>query len=136
MKIFKDLDANGDGFIDEGEFKNLTTSYSRKFPQLEEYAKRTEMLFQEGDTNKDGVLSLEEFQKVLARVDSLLTSLPASAQTAQQQGRYLALALNNTLREEELQALFKKLDVDNSGGLDAREIRKGLKMLGLPSSKV
>src|SRR5690242_3389627 len=38
-EIFKHLDANKDGVIDESEFRLLTTHYAREFPQLLQYAK-------------------------------------------------------------------------------------------------
>lgn len=136
MEIFKSLDENEDGFIDPSEFENLVSTYSRKYPQLLQYAKNAKQLFDEADANKDGKLSLDEFKTILAKVDSNITSLPSSAQSAVQQGSYLASSLNKVLREKEVKKLFEELDEDKSGLLDADEIKKGLKKLGLPFSKV
>jgi len=50
-------------------------------------------LFAKTDVNHDGTLSPEEFADLLGTVDSKLTALPATAQVASQQGRYLATLL-------------------------------------------
>jgi len=92
-------------------------------------------LFIEADLNKDGKLQLDEFQYIMKKVDQNLTALPSTAQVAQQQGHYLAGALNHTLREQQMRKLFAELDADKSGYLDEKEIRLGLRKLRLPSSK-
>lgn len=49
--------------------------------------------FEKADRNKDDRLSMEEFKEILTEIDSELKSLPATAQVATQQGRYLASLL-------------------------------------------
>jgi Ca2+-binding EF-hand superfamily protein len=61
--------------------------FSREYPQLLEYAKQAEALFEQFDVNKDSKLSKEEFQQVLKSVDSTVTSLPSTANMAVQQGK-------------------------------------------------
>ena len=65
-----------------------------------------------------------------------MTALPSTANVAVQQGRYLGLSLNMTLHEADLRKLFHELDEDHSGYLDNKELRKGLRRLGIPASKV
>ncbi|PRP75039.1 pyridine nucleotide-disulfide oxidoreductase family protein [Planoprotostelium fungivorum] len=148
-QIFEDLDQNKDGTIDETEFQELYKRYSRKYPQLLGYAHASETLFKTGDivqlickdkllvgdTNKDNLLSPDEFHELLVRVDSILTCFPATAQTAQQQGKYLAGALNSVLKESDVKKLFRELDEDGTGYLEWKEIKKGLRKLGLNTSK-
>lgn len=85
MDIFRSLDENGDGFVDHEEFEQLIEKFAGKFPQLSEFSNHVKELFEEGDVNKDGKLSTEEFQVIMAKVDSIMTSLPRTAQSAQQQ---------------------------------------------------
>eukprot|EP01119_Soliformovum_irregulare_P018693 TRINITY_DN5782_c0_g1_i2.p1 TRINITY_DN5782_c0_g1~~TRINITY_DN5782_c0_g1_i2.p1 ORF type:complete len:563 (+),score=181.79 TRINITY_DN5782_c0_g1_i2:136-1689(+) len=135
-QIFEDMDENEDGSIDRDEFIKGVKMYARRFPQLLEFAKHAERLFEEGDVNHDEKLSREEFQEVLKKVDSTITSLPTTAQCAQQQGRYIGVSLNNTLREADLRKLFHELDVNHNGSLDKIEVKKGLQKLKLPANRV
>lgn len=50
------------------------------------------------DARRSGTLDFRELATLLAAVDSKLTSLPATAQRADQQGAYLARALNRLAR--------------------------------------
>eukprot|EP01116_Phalansterium_solitarium_P019873 TRINITY_DN5711_c0_g1_i1.p1 TRINITY_DN5711_c0_g1~~TRINITY_DN5711_c0_g1_i1.p1 ORF type:complete len:710 (+),score=219.58 TRINITY_DN5711_c0_g1_i1:119-2248(+) len=134
MDVFKSLDENDDGFLDPRELSLLFTKYRRQFPQLEEFASKAESLFAEGDVNHDGKLSVDEFQSILHRVDAMLTTLPATAETAIQQGRYLADSFNTRLETADVQKIFHELDLDSSGFLEALEVKEGLKKLHLPAS--
>ncbi len=72
----------------------------------------------------------------MQKIDKTSTSFPTTAQTAQQQGAYVASAFNIILRDKDVRKLFKELDEDQSGGLDAKEVKKGMKKLGLVMKKV
>ena len=50
------------------------------------------------DGNKNGTLCLKEFTRALAEADARLSSHPATAQVADQQGEYLAKQLNAAAR--------------------------------------
>jgi len=76
------------------------------YPQLSEYGKRVKDLFEEGDINKDGVLSLQEFQDLLKSVDSHLKNYPATAQVAAQQGVYLANLFNSRAKNQSKERPF------------------------------
>ena len=51
------------------------------------------------DDDKSGALDFREFAKAMAEADARLSSHPATAQVANQQGEYLARALNAAARE-------------------------------------
>lgn len=110
--------------------------WSREYPQLMEVNRQATYLFELSDVNKDGKLTQEEFRTVLTKVDENITSFPATAQVAQQQGRYLGSSLNQIFKESDVRSLFKELDTDKSGHLDPKEVRKGLRKLMLPCTKV
>jgi NADH dehydrogenase FAD-containing subunit len=94
MTMFEELDVDHDGTLDAGEFRALIERYQHAFPQLEEWAERSDEMFAAADTSGDGRLQASEFRALLLQVDSTLTRLPSSAQTAIQQGRYLARLLS------------------------------------------
>ena len=60
--------------------------------------------FEKADKNKDERLSLEEFKDILAEVDSELKSLPATAQVATQQGKYLANLISKLEGEADIES--------------------------------
>ena len=60
--------------------------------------------FEKADKNKDERLSIDEFKEILAEIDSELKSLPATAQVATQQGKYLANLLSKLVREVNLES--------------------------------
>ncbi len=57
-------------------------------------------MFQEHDTNKDGFLSVHEFQSFLAAADNGMKSYPATAQVASQQGKYLGKVFNGLAKNQ------------------------------------
>jgi len=56
--------------------------------------KKVAKLFKEADTNNDNQIDLEEFKVLLNKVDSTVKNLPATAQVASQQGKYLGKVFN------------------------------------------
>ncbi|KAH7192707.1 uncharacterized protein B0J16DRAFT_394694 [Fusarium flagelliforme] len=83
----------------------------KRFPQAVGHLKRVDRLFKEFDKDKSGTLDFDELTQLLRNVDNKLTSLPATAQRAHQQGQYLARKFNRMSRLHE--------------GLDANDIRDG-----------
>jgi uncharacterized protein YggL (DUF469 family) len=98
--IFNEADINKDGVLSLDEFTNIINKYKRKYPQLEEYSKRIKKSFEDADKNKDQKLSLDEFQLLIKNIDEKLKSLPATAQVASQEGRYLGKLFNKMIEKE------------------------------------
>ncbi|CAN6608450.1 external alternative NADH-ubiquinone oxidoreductase, mitochondrial [Trichomonascus vanleenenianus] len=71
------------------DLQELAKAIKRRNPQCEEHFKRLEELFHEFDVDKSGTLSLDELNNLLRTIDKGITSLPATAQRANQQGVYL-----------------------------------------------
>lgn len=94
-KLFEALDVNKDGVISKDEFSTIVEDYSAYYPQLLELGKQVNELFEEADIDKNGTLDQTEFRNILKKVDSKLTSLPATAQVAVQEGKYVAASLTN-----------------------------------------
>ena len=84
--------------------ESLTLSYSdwrhvarevrAQFPQANQHLRRLDKLFEQYDADRSGRLDFGELSELLKQVDSKLTSLPATAQRANQQGGYLARKFN------------------------------------------
>lgn len=93
------------------DWRAVAAEVKRKFPQAVAHLRRLDRLFAEFDRDKSGTLDFGELRELLAQIDSKLTSLPATAQRAHQQGQYLAHKFNKMARA--------------APGLSANEIRDG-----------
>lgn len=72
-----------------------------RFPQAADHLRRLGKLFQDYDKDKSGTLDFGELNELLKQIDSKLTSLPATAQRANQQGEYLGRKFNKLARAEQ-----------------------------------
>jgi len=70
----------------------------RRFPQAVDHLKRLHKLFDAYDKDQSGTLDFGEMRELLMQIDSTVTSLPATAQRAHQQGQYLARKFNKMAR--------------------------------------
>lgn len=93
------------------DWRSVAAEVKRKFPQAVAHLKRVDKLFAEFDKDQSGTLDFGELRELLKQIDSKLTSLPATAQRANQQGQYLALKFNKMARA--------------APGLSANDIRDG-----------
>ncbi|KAL4725617.1 hypothetical protein ACLX1H_007766 [Fusarium chlamydosporum] len=93
------------------DWRNVAEDVKKRFPQAVGHLKRVDRLFKEYDKDKSGTLDFDELTQLLRNVDNKLTSLPATAQRAHQQGQYLARKFNRMARLHE--------------GLNANDIRDG-----------
>ncbi|KAG5366925.1 External alternative NAD(P)H-ubiquinone oxidoreductase B2 [Yarrowia sp. B02] len=76
-----------------GEVKKLTALLQKTLPDSAEHFVRVDQLFEEYDVDHSGTLSYKELTTMLKDVDQKITSLPATAQRANQQGVYLGKKL-------------------------------------------
>ncbi|KAI1176933.1 pyridine nucleotide-disulfide oxidoreductase-domain-containing protein [Nemania sp. FL0916] len=76
------------------EWRSVADSVKRKFPQSVSHLKRLDKLFEAFDKDQSGTLDFGELRELLKQIDSKLTSLPATAQRANQQGIYLGHKFN------------------------------------------
>ncbi|OAA68321.1 NADH-ubiquinone oxidoreductase [Niveomyces insectorum RCEF 264] len=93
------------------DWRLVAADVKKKFPQAVVHLRRLDKLFAEFDKDHSGTLDFGELRELLKQIDSKLTSLPATAQRAHQQGLYLAHKFNKMARE--------------APGLQANEIRDG-----------
>ncbi|KAI1280981.1 pyridine nucleotide-disulfide oxidoreductase-domain-containing protein [Xylaria sp. FL0933] len=76
------------------EWRNVANDVKRRFPQAVSHLKRLDKLFEAFDKDQSGTLDFGELRELLKQIDSKLTSLPATAQRANQQGIYLGRKFN------------------------------------------
>ncbi|KAI9662688.1 MAG: hypothetical protein M1831_002731 [Alyxoria varia] len=104
--------------------ENLTLAYSdwrhvarevrAQFPQASQHLRRLDKLFEQYDADHNGRLDFGELSELLKQVDSKLTSLPATAQRANQQGGYLAKKFNKISKSR-----------DSMDAVELQELRAG-----------
>ncbi|KAL9601073.1 MAG: hypothetical protein Q9219_002782 [cf. Caloplaca sp. 3 TL-2023] len=76
------------------EWRGVAQRVKKRFPQASDHLRRLDRLFEQYDKDKSGTLDFGELHELLLQIDSKLTSLPATAQRAHQQGQYLGRKFN------------------------------------------
>jgi NADH dehydrogenase len=76
------------------EWREVAGRVRKRFPQASDHLRRLDRLFEEYDRDKSGTLDFAEMHELLLQIDNKLTSLPATAQRAHQQGQYLGRKLS------------------------------------------
>jgi NADH:ubiquinone reductase (H+-translocating) len=111
------------------EWREVAQKVRRRFPQAADHLKRLDKLFQAYDKDQSGTLDFGELRELLMQIDSKLTSLPATAQRAHQQGQYLGHKFNkmaraapglrmNDVRDGDLdEAVYKAFEYHHLGSL-------------------
>jgi NADH dehydrogenase len=115
--------------IGYGDWRGIARRVKLRFPQAAEHLKRLDKLFEQYDKDKSGTLDFGELHELLKQIDSKMTSLPATAQRADQQGVYLGRKLNklaqaapglamNSLEYGDIDdAIYKAFSYRNMGSL-------------------
>ncbi|KAJ3102118.1 hypothetical protein HDU97_000760 [Phlyctochytrium planicorne] len=81
--------------LNKVEFESLAKELVARYPQTALHLEKVDKLFEKYDADKSGFLDLDEIKTLLVDVDKKLTSFPATAQVASQQGKYLAKQLSS-----------------------------------------
>lgn len=111
------------------EWRGVAQRVKKRFPQAGDHLRRLDKLFEQYDKDKSGTLDFGELHELLLQIDSKLTSLPATAQRAHQQGQYLGRKFNKMalaapgLRANEIdygdldEAVYKAFEYRHMGSL-------------------
>ncbi|KAI9725254.1 MAG: hypothetical protein M1828_003435 [Chrysothrix sp. TS-e1954] len=86
--------------ISFADWRAVAKRVKSRFPQASDHLKRLDKLFQQYDKDQSGSLDFSELSELLHQIDSKLTSLPATAQRAHQQGMYLAQKMNKVAKAQ------------------------------------
>ena len=76
------------------EWREVANRVKKRFPQASSHLRRLDKLFEQYDKDQSGTLDFGELSELLHQIDTKLTSLPATAQRANQQGEYLGRKLS------------------------------------------
>ncbi|KAL0944590.1 alternative nadh dehydrogenase [Colletotrichum truncatum] len=94
------------------DWRDVANDVRKRFPQAVNHLKRLDKLFEQFDKDQSGTLDFGELRELLKQIDSKLTSLPATAQRAHQQGQYLAHKFNKMARTSDGLKANQVLDGD------------------------
>ncbi|CAF0829496.1 unnamed protein product [Rotaria sordida] len=94
QSLFEEADTEHRSALDLQQFRTLVEKKITEFPQLEIFSKSVEKAFTEADKEKSGYLTLAALRSTLEKADHKIRALPATAQVASQEGRYVADLLN------------------------------------------
>ena len=84
--------------LDFASWRTVASRIRKRFPQTTDHLRRLDKLFEAYDKDRSGTLDYNELSALLSEIDKKLTSLPATAQRANQQGVYLARKFNKLAR--------------------------------------
>eukprot|EP00898_Chlorokybus_atmophyticus_P001712 jgi/Chlat1/2541/Chrsp175S02394 len=108
-ELFNMADTENSGTVSLKEFEVAMEALRKQYPQIDIYLQREtfqNLLNEFCDKTTDvHELNIKDFTRALKKVDSQMKNLPATAQVAAQQGRYLGKLLNKATRKP---ALFEQ----------------------------
>lgn len=124
-ELFTLADADKSGTVDREELVAILDSLAHQYPQVKALTaggsdSRLQDIMEKFDDDKSGELDRREFAKAMAEADARLSSHPATAQVANQQGAYVARTLNALAREK------KKISTTTRGDGAASEPPMGV----------
>ena len=94
LELFDEADTNKDNRINYAEWESMAKSIKKRFPLAEAQFSEIKQIFDDYDTDKDGLLGLNEIAEMFLKISNKITTLPPTAQVANQQGVYLAKKFN------------------------------------------
>lgn len=94
IDLVNESDEDKNGKIDFGEWEIMVKKIKKRIPMAADHLVKVKELFQLYDSDSDNSLSLNELLKLLEEIGNRITSLPATAQVASQQGKYLGKKLH------------------------------------------
>ncbi|KAG0239138.1 hypothetical protein BGW41_007909 [Actinomortierella wolfii] len=109
VEIFKAHDTNKDNAISYEEFKGLAEQIVKRHPMLSMFLYELDKVFAKYDQDKSGTLDLDEIRVFLTDAEKSMTALPATAQVASQQGKYVGRRINKLYDIEDQKDLVDKM---------------------------
>ncbi|KAI1317139.1 hypothetical protein EDD11_008930 [Mortierella claussenii] len=94
MEILKENDKNGDNVLSYDEFQQLANKIIAKHTVLKVFLGRLDKVFKKYDKDGNGTLDMDEIRDFLVDAEKQCTALPATAQVANQQGKFVGKRIN------------------------------------------
>ncbi|KAJ7905837.1 pyridine nucleotide-disulfide oxidoreductase-domain-containing protein [Mycena olivaceomarginata] len=102
LDLVQEADRDGNGKIDYGEWEIMVPRIKQRIPMAADHLSEVKQLFDLYDSDADNSLSLNELTMLLIEIGSKITSLPATAQVAAQQGKYIGKKLHKLARQKDV----------------------------------
>ncbi|KAI5894247.1 nucleotide-binding domain-containing protein [Schizophyllum commune H4-8] len=94
MDLVDVADKDKNGKIDFNEWEIMVQEIRKRIPMADEHLTQIKDLFVQYDSDADNSLELNELVRLLEDLGKKITSLPATAQVASQQGKYIGKKLH------------------------------------------
>ncbi|KAJ7632866.1 hypothetical protein FB45DRAFT_792141 [Roridomyces roridus] len=101
LELVEEADRDGNGLIDYGEWEIMVQRIKQRIPMAADHLSEVRTLFNLYDSDADDSLSLNDLTRLLTEIGKKITSLPATAQVAAQQGAYVGKKLHKLARQQE-----------------------------------
>ncbi|KAL0946786.1 hypothetical protein HGRIS_012959 [Hohenbuehelia grisea] len=101
MELVEESDQDKNGQIDFEEWEVMVSKIKERIPLAEDHVVKARELFEMYDTDADNSLSLNELARLLEEIGKKITALPATAQVASQQGKYVGKKLHKLARHSQ-----------------------------------
>ncbi|EPS95185.1 FAD/NAD-binding domain-containing protein [Fomitopsis schrenkii] len=101
LELVDEADKNKDGKIDFDEWEIMVNRIKARVPMAEAALEDVRELFKAYDSDSDDALTLNELATLLQELGNKITSLPATAQVASQQGKYLGRKFNKFAKQRD-----------------------------------
>jgi len=99
MEFVEEADQDKNGRIDFNEWEIMVNRIKKTIPMAGDHVSEAKKIFEMYDTNGDNSLGLNELVHLLEDLGNKITSLPATAQVASQQGKYIGKKLNKLSKQ-------------------------------------
>ncbi|WVQ72061.1 hypothetical protein IAR50_001605 [Cryptococcus sp. DSM 104548] len=111
--LWDKFDINKDGSIDYDEWQQMVKYIKKKHPLAHRSLSKMRDVFTEYDRDKDEKLTLNEIAELFAHLSKKVTSYPATAQVASQQGKYLGAKFGKLAKQRDTLAKNGIYDLDD-----------------------
>ncbi|KAH9981106.1 pyridine nucleotide-disulfide oxidoreductase-domain-containing protein [Lactifluus volemus] len=89
LELVEESDRDKDGKINFDEWQIMVKRIKKQIPMAASHLDKVRTLFDRYDSDADNALNLNELAVLLQEIGNKITALPATAQVASQQGKYL-----------------------------------------------
>ncbi|EIW68421.1 hypothetical protein TREMEDRAFT_71992 [Tremella mesenterica DSM 1558] len=118
MDLWEKFDENKDETLDFDEWQKMSKHIKQKYPLASKNLERLRELFDEFDKDQDQRLSLNEVAEMFQHLSQKMTSYPATAQVASQQGKYLGKKFSKLARQYKVLRENDMPDLDDEAFYD------------------
>ncbi|KAF9435924.1 hypothetical protein BGZ76_005220 [Entomortierella beljakovae] len=107
MEYIRAHDVNEDGVLSYDEFTTLARGIAERHSILRVFLSHIDEVFNKYDKDHNGKLDLDEIKAFLLDAEKSCTALPATAQVANQQGKYVGKRINTIFESQSPEEIEK-----------------------------